>query len=86
MLKILLQGFTLKRIRSWLTLTAVACAMQVHLAWIKTPRNKGGLGHIKIPLLADVKKVSPRSTSLESVAYCSCTPLAETLHAALSSL
>ena len=34
--------------------------MQVHLAWIKTPRNKGGLGHIKIPLLADVKKVNPK--------------------------
>ena len=31
--------------------------VQVHLAWIKTPRNKGGLGHIKIPLIADVKKV-----------------------------
>ena len=30
---------------------------QVHLAWIKTPRNKGGLGHIKIPIIADVKKV-----------------------------
>lgn len=34
------------------------CHPQVHLAWIKTPRNKGGLGHIKIPILADVKKVS----------------------------
>lgn len=38
----------------------------MHLAWIKTPRNKGGLGHIKIPILADVKKVSPLT--------CSCTP------------
>ena len=35
-----------------------SCDIQVHLAWIKTPRNKGGLGHIKIPILADVKKVS----------------------------
>ncbi len=35
--------------------------LQVHLAWIKTPRNKGGLGHIKIPILADVKKASPCS-------------------------
>ncbi|KFD55974.1 hypothetical protein M514_03098 [Trichuris suis] len=25
----------------------------VHLAWIKTPRNAGGLGQMKIPLLAD---------------------------------
>lgn len=27
-----------------------------HLAWIQTPRNKGGLGEMKIPLLADVSK------------------------------
>lgn len=27
-----------------------------HLAWINTPRNKGGLGAISFPLLADVKK------------------------------
>ncbi len=27
-----------------------------HLAWIKTPRTEGGLGNIKIPLLADVSK------------------------------
>ena len=26
------------------------------MAWIKTPRNEGGLGNIKIPLLADVSK------------------------------
>jgi len=25
-----------------------------HLAWIQTPRNKGGLGEMKIPLLADL--------------------------------
>lgn len=30
-----------------------------HLAWINTPRNKGGLGDLNYPLLADVtKKVS----------------------------
>lgn len=27
-----------------------------HLAWINTPRNKGGLGKIEYPLLADVSK------------------------------
>lgn len=27
-----------------------------HLAWIQTPRNKGGLGEMKFPLLADVSK------------------------------
>ena len=27
-----------------------------HLAWINTPRNKGGIGQIAFPLLADVKK------------------------------
>ena len=27
-----------------------------HLAWIKTPRNEGGLGKIDYPLLADVSK------------------------------
>jgi len=30
-----------------------------HLAWIKTPRNEGGVGKLKFPLLADIsKKVS----------------------------
>jgi peroxiredoxin (alkyl hydroperoxide reductase subunit C) len=29
-----------------------------HLAWKNTPRNKGGLGEIKYPLLADVSKES----------------------------
>jgi len=29
-----------------------------HLAWKNTPRNKGGLGEIKYPLLADVMKES----------------------------
>ena len=30
-----------------------------HLAWIQTPRAKGGLGHMKYPLLADLtKKIS----------------------------
>ena len=27
-----------------------------HLAWIKTPRNEGGLGELKFPLLADVNR------------------------------
>ena len=27
-----------------------------HLAWIKTPRNDGGLGELKTPLLADINK------------------------------
>jgi peroxiredoxin (alkyl hydroperoxide reductase subunit C) len=27
-----------------------------HLAWVETPRNKGGLGDIKYPLLADITK------------------------------
>ncbi|KAK9819247.1 hypothetical protein WJX81_007427 [Elliptochloris bilobata] len=29
---------------------------EVHLAWIRTPRSKGGLGHMQIPILADVTK------------------------------
>lgn len=29
---------------------------EVHLAWINTPRKKGGLGQMKIPLLADVTR------------------------------
>jgi peroxiredoxin (alkyl hydroperoxide reductase subunit C) len=27
-----------------------------HLAWTQTPRNKGGLGPMKIPLIADLDK------------------------------
>ena len=27
-----------------------------HLAWIQTPRNKGGLGDLKYPLIADLNK------------------------------
>ncbi len=27
-----------------------------HLAWVNTPRNKGGLGGISFPLVADVTK------------------------------
>jgi len=27
-----------------------------HLAWTKTPRNKGGLGKLKIPLIGDISK------------------------------
>ena len=36
---------------------------QVHLAWIKTPRNKGGLGNIKIPIIADTTKVGAHCPS-----------------------
>nr|KAG5710927.1 hypothetical protein BaRGS_013661 [Batillaria attramentaria] len=35
----------------------VACSVDsqfTHLAWINTPRNQGGLGPIKIPLLSDI--------------------------------
>lgn len=37
----------------------VACSVDSeysHLAWINTPRNKGGLGELRFPLLADVNK------------------------------
>lgn len=27
-----------------------------HLAWTKTSRQEGGVGHLKIPLLADISK------------------------------
>ena len=27
-----------------------------HLAWVKTPRNEGGLGRLQIPLLSDITK------------------------------
>lgn len=30
---------------------------EVHLAWIKTPRKRGGLGYMQIPIMADVTKV-----------------------------
>lgn len=26
------------------------------MAWLKTPRNQGGVGDLKIPLLADISK------------------------------
>lgn len=29
---------------------------EVHLAWMKTPRDKGGLGPLAIPLIADVTR------------------------------
>lgn len=32
-----------------------------HLAWIKTPRNEGGLGKIQYPLLADFSKEISRN-------------------------
>lgn len=28
-----------------------------HLAWIQTPRNEGGVGDLKYPLVSDFKKV-----------------------------
>ena len=37
----------------------VACSVDshfTHLAWVNTPRNKGGLGKLNIPLLADLDK------------------------------
>ena len=37
----------------------VACSVDskyTHLAWIKQPRDKGGLGHLEIPLLSDITK------------------------------
>jgi peroxiredoxin 3 len=46
----------------------VCCAAQVHLAWIRTPRKKGGLGRMQIPLLADVdRRVSRAYGVLSSV-------------------
>lgn len=34
---------------------------ECHLAWVKTPRSKGGLGYMQIPLLADTtKEISAR--------------------------
>ena len=35
----------------------VGCSIDsefVHLAWTNTPRNQGGIGKLKFPLLADV--------------------------------
>lgn len=32
-----------------------------HLAWINTPKNQGGLGDVKFPLLADINKDAARS-------------------------
>ncbi|XP_061079422.1 peroxiredoxin-like [Conger conger] len=44
-----------------------------HLAWINQPRNKGGLGPMKIPLLADVQKSISRDYGVlkedEGIAY-----------------
>jgi alkyl hydroperoxide reductase subunit AhpC len=37
----------------------VACSVDskyTHLAWINTPRDKGGLGHLNIPLISDITK------------------------------
>lgn len=40
----------------------IACSCdteETHLAWIKTPRKKGGLGNMQIPIMADTTKVLP---------------------------
>ena len=37
-------------------LTPRADTAESHLAWVRTPRKRGGLGHMQIPLLADVTK------------------------------
>lgn len=37
----------------------IACSVDshfTHLAWVNTPRNKGGLGELNIPLLSDLDK------------------------------
>ena len=37
----------------------IACScdsQETHLAWIKTPRKMGGLGHMKIPIVSDITK------------------------------
>ena len=40
----------------WPSLTPRADTAESHLAWVRTPRKRGGLGHMQIPLLADVTK------------------------------
>ncbi len=30
---------------------------ETHLAWVKTPRKVGGLGHMEIPIVADTTKI-----------------------------
>ena len=45
--------------RLWLVSQLLGCSIDSkfsHLAWVNTPRNKGGLGGIGFPLLADVTK------------------------------
>ena len=40
-------------------LIAASCdTEETHLAWIKTPRKKGGLGIMQIPIMADTTKVN----------------------------
>lgn len=46
-----------------LNTAVVACSVDsqfTHLAWINTPRTKGGLGEMHIPLLADLTKTVAR--------------------------
>lgn len=56
MLSMMLHWHEASDIRNFLLSNCLLSCVQVHLAWIKTPRNKGGLGHMKIPILADTKK------------------------------
>ena len=37
-------------------LTASVDSEYSHLAWVNTPRESGGLGHINIPIIADITK------------------------------
>ena len=49
-------------------LIAASCdTEETHLAWIKTPRKKGGLGIMQIPILADTTKVPVHVPSVSSV-------------------
>ncbi|XP_058251992.1 peroxiredoxin-1 [Hemibagrus wyckioides] len=44
-----------------------------HLAWINTPRKQGGLGHMKVPLVADTKRTISQDYGVlkedEGIAY-----------------
>ena len=39
----------------------------VHLAWTNTPRNQGGIGKLKFPLLADVRHTICQVTLAQSL-------------------
>lgn len=50
----------------------IACScdtVESHLAWIKTPRKKGGLGNMKIPIIGDnTKEIASKYGVLHNVA------------------